>query len=64
MGKRKSKKPTWAQKQVIADKVDNLKEWRVAEDLSDSLIIRNVHTGELTIIEKPLQVGRPGQRHK
>ena len=64
MGKSRAVKPTREQKVMIAGAGKDWKEYRVVMDLPNSLIIKNVHTGENEVIEKPLQVGKPGQRHK
>lgn len=64
MGKSKPARPTRDQKAVIAAAGLIWKNWLVLSETPEELHIVSRGSGRSRILKKPLQVGRPDQRHR
>ena len=64
MGKSRAVKPTRDQKEMIASAGLIWKNWLVIKETPEALHIVSRGTGRNRVIKKPLQVGKPSQRHE
>lgn len=63
MGKSKAVKPTRDQKGIMQAAGLIWKNWLVISDTADELRVVSRRSGRTRVLKKPLQVGRPSQRH-
>ena len=64
MGKSKAVKPTRDQKGIMQAAGLIWKNWLVLSDTADELHVVSRGSEQTRVLKKPLQVGRPKQRHK